>query len=316
MPHTSATVRHARDVRQICCADDPGRSDVDVLSRSDLFAVLYVLGILNALAAVIFPAIHSEGAWAALRHVRDIDVVILATAVGIYLLRQSPRTPVRRCDWLVAAAATALLFVPHRAAAWMVITGLALYAIGSDRSSTTAVAAASVFLAVAASSFWGLVLVQAFGSTWLTWDAALAAALLNVLQPGSAEPSGNVVLMSDQTTLFVMLWCSSLSSLLYGILCWIVVARAVRPAWRSTDLLALLAVAGLVLMANTVRLALMGLSADSYEWVHGPVGGNVFNIGLLIVIAAIALRSAAPAPSSLGNRRDASGGGEPAGEGA
>jgi hypothetical protein len=310
-----APVLGARDGSQIGCADEPGRSARDAISRSELFGILYLLGIANALAALIFPAIHSEDVWQAFRQVRDIDVVLMASAVGIYLLRQSPHAPVECCDWLMAAAVAFLLLVPHRAASWIAVTGLALYAICRDRRSTTAVAAASVFFAIAASSFWGLVLVQTFASTLLAWDAALAAALLDVLTHGAVDRTGNVIVTSDQTTLFVMVWCSFVPNLLYGFLCWTVIARAVRPAWRPMDLLALLAVAGLILTTNTLRLALMGLSADTYEWVHGSVGGNVFNVGLLLVIAAIALRSAAPAASSLGHERSAPRGGEPVREG-
>jgi hypothetical protein len=310
-PQARTITLGADDARQISRSDEPRRSALDAISRSELFATLYLLGILNALAAVALPAIQRAGAWQALGQVRDINIVAAATAVGIYLLRQSPPAPVQRRDLLVAAAVAFLLLVPHHAASWVAVTGLALYALRRERRSTTAVAAASVFLAMAASSFWGLVLVQTFASTFLVWDAALAAALLDGLAYGDVDRTGNVIVTSDQTTLFVMAWCSFVPNLLYGVLCWTVIARAVRPAWRPTDLFAVLAVGGLVLTANTLRLALMGLSANTYEWVHGSVGGNVFNIGLLLVIGAIALRSTAPAPPALRRRRSASRGGQP-----
>jgi hypothetical protein len=264
-------------------------------------------GILNAVAAVAFPAVHSEGVWRALRQLPDVDVLMLATIVGVYLLRRSPEAPVERCDWLTLGTVAFLLMIPHRAASWAAVTGLALYAMYRDRRSPTAVAASSIFLMIAASSFWGLVLTQAFASTLLAWDAALAALLLDVLTDGGVERIGNLIVTSDQTTLFVMIWCSFVPNLLYGFLSWTVIARAVRPAWRLTDLFALLAVAGLVLMANTLRLALLGLSGDTYEWVHGPVGGNVFNVGLFFLIAAIALYSTVPATSFLWRQRNAAG---------
>jgi hypothetical protein len=280
------------------------------ISRSELFAILYLLGIVNALAAIILPALHDGSAWQAIRQVRDIDIVTVATAVAIYLLRQSPPMAVKPRDWLVAAVVALLLLVPLRAASWLAVTGLALYAIGCDRRSTTAVAAASIFLAIAVSSFWGSVVVQTFASTLLAWDAALATALLIILQHGAVDRIGNVIVTSDQT-LVVLLLCSSLLNILYGVLCWIVIARAVRPAWQRTDLFALFVVSGLVLMANTLRLALMALSDHTYEWVHGPVGGNVFNVGLLVVIAAIARYSTRAAAPSLRRQRSASSGRQP-----
>jgi hypothetical protein len=89
-----------------------------------------------------------------------------------------------RGDWFVAAVAAFLLLVPHRAATWLAVTSLARYALGRDRRSTTALASATIFLAIAASHFWGPVLVQVFGSTLLPLDAALAAASLDAIGHG------------------------------------------------------------------------------------------------------------------------------------
>ena len=283
---------------RIARAQEHWRS-ADTISRSEVFAALYLLGIVNAGAPAFFGAIFGEEPWHALALGFDLNVVVIAaTAVGLYLLRQSPGAAMKPGDWFVTAVVGFLLLVPHHAASWLAVTGLALYALGRDRSSTTAVAAASVFLATAASNFWGAVLVQAFGSTLLALDAALAVALLEVLGYGGVERTGNLIVTSDQSMLLVAVGCSFLPNLLYGILWWIAIARAVRPEWQPRDGFALLAVSGLVLAANTLRLALLGLSAASYEWVHGPVGGNVFNVGLLFLIATIALHSTGRSASS------------------
>ena len=57
------------------------------------------------------------------------------------------------------------------------MTGLAVYEKVRDRRSAPAVAAASVFILLAASAFWGRVLAQIFADTLLSWDAWLAAGL-------------------------------------------------------------------------------------------------------------------------------------------
>jgi hypothetical protein len=281
-----------------------------VISRSEVFAALYLLGVVNAEAFLLFGAIFGKEPW--LAQVSRLNIVVVAAAaVGVYLLRQSTGAAMKRGDWFVTAVVASLLLVPRYAASWLAVSGLALYALGRDRRSTTTAASASIFLAIAASSFWGPVLVQVFGSTLLALDAALAAALLDAIGHGVAERSGNVIVTSDQLTLVVLGGCSSLPNVLYGFLCWTAIARAIRPAWRAADLLILLAVGGLVITANTLRLALMGLSADSYEWVHGPVGSNVFNVGLLLLIAAIALHSTGRAASPPCRHRNASRSGEP-----
>lgn len=257
------------------------------ITRAELLATLYLLAIANALGGVV---LQSDDPLQALAELLNLTT-LAATVVGIHLLRQMPDAAVTRCDWVAATLVGALVLVPHHAASWLAVLGLALYAGGRDRRSAPAVAAASVFFLLAASSYWGPVLAQAFGSGWLVLDAALAAAVLAALVSGQVDHIGNLIIAGDQTML-VTFWCSFLPNLLHGFLWYTVVARALRPEWQARDLLALLGVCGLVLTVNTVRLALMGLSADTYQWVHGPVGGNVFNIGLLLVIAAIALHAA------------------------
>jgi hypothetical protein len=305
----SASVAGADYGERIACANADWPS-AHTIARSEIFAALYLLGIVNAEAPLLFGAIFGKEPWHA--QISRLNIVVLAAvAVGLYLLRQSPGAAMKRGDWFVTAVAASLLLVPRHAATWLAVTGLALYALGRDRPSPTAVASASVFLAIAASNFWGPVLVQVFGSTLLALDAGLAAVLLDVIGHGVAERSGNVIVTSDQMTLVVLGGCSSVLNVLYGFLCWTAIARAIRPAWRPADLLILLAVGALVITANTLRLALMGLSADSYEWVHGPVGSNVFNVGLLFLIAAIALHSTGRAASPLCRYRSASRSGEP-----
>jgi hypothetical protein len=283
----------AISLAQTAGADQRGRPAAVGISHPELFSMLYLLGIVNALAPAVFPALRSDDPFQALAAVLDI-VTLAAVAAGIHLLWQMPATAVRRTDWAVAATIVPLLLVPHRAGSWLAVTGLALYTIWRDRRSIPAVASGSIFLALAASNFWGQILVQAFSSTLLALDAALTAAMLEVLGSGEVERVGNLII-SGQMTILVLVGCASLPLLLHGLLLWIVIARLLRPEWRLVDLFALLAVGGVVLMANTLRLALMGLSAHSYQWVHGPAGTNAFNIGLLLVIAAIALCSAGAA---------------------
>jgi hypothetical protein len=288
-----ATVASAGNLQPIGRAEAGQESDAPAVSRAELFSVLYLICLANAIIAA---AIGSDDPYQALADALNVGT-LAATVVGIHFLRQMPGAAVTRWDWAVAAVAAALLLVPHRFGAWLAITGLALYAIGRDWRSTPAVAAGSVLLALAASGFWGLVVVQALGAPALAVDAALATAWLRLLGSGEVQQVGNLIVASDQTTLLVLVGCSFLPNLLYGILLWTVIARALRPEWRRTDLLALLAVGILMLMANSLRLALMGLSDFTYQWVHGPVGGNVFSVGLLLAIAAIALGSTAPAPA-------------------
>lgn len=264
------------------------------ISRPELFATLFLLAALNGMADEIVTLIRSQGLWPAAAGTFGLSIVTLAALwLGLRLALRAPALAPRRGDWIVAAFALLPLLVPHRLGGWAAMTGLALYSLGRDRHSPFSAAAASIFLALAASEFWASVLVQIFAAHLLAWDAALAAGMLSLLG-AEATQSGNLILTGDHRTLVVLVGCASLPNMAYGILCWMVVARALRPAWRWADLPAGLAVAGVAVAANAIRLALMGLSAGSYDRVHGVVGANVFNVVLLLVTVAIALLATRP----------------------
>ena len=259
------------------------------ISRPQLTAVLYSIGVLNGFAPVVLESIRAQGLWEALAWTFGISIVdVAAVAVGVHLARQSPRTPLTLRDYVAAALFALLILVPHRAMSWAAVTGLAVYELAGNRRSAPAVAAASVFILLAASVFWGRVLAQVFADTLLSWDAWLAAGFLDLLTGGGVERIANVI-MTDHGSLVVSASCSSLRNVLYGLLCWLTIARALRHEWQRGDLIAAVIVSGTVVAANALRISLLGLSDESYERLHGVLGENVFNLGLLLFTATIAI---------------------------
>ena len=284
------------------------------ISRPQLIATLYLVGVLSGFAASMVGSIRAQGLWHALAWAFGISIVeVAATVVGVRLARQSSPTPLARLDYVAAAVFAFLIFgsylaylayltmnwpsVAGRAMTWTAVVGLAVYEMGRNRRCPTALAAASVFILLAGSVIWGRVVAQVFaGGMLLSWDAWLAAGLLNLLKGGGVERIANVII-TDHGSFIVSASCSSLRNVLYGLLCWVTVARALRPEWQRRDLLAALIVSGTVLGANTLRISLVGLSEESYERFHGMLAENVFNLGLLLFTAAVAMgtsRQAAP----------------------
>lgn len=283
------------------------------VSRPELFAGLYLLAALNGFADDIAALVRHDGLWAAVQGSFGLSIIALAALwLGLRLSLQAPAVAPRRGDWMMAAAVVPLLLVPHRLGGWTAMTALALYDLGRTRHSPFAVAAASLFLALAACEFWASALVQIFAGHLLAWDAALAAGILSLLG-GQATASGNLILTGDHRTLVILVGCASLPNMAYGLLCWVVVARALCPVWRWLDLLAGLAVAAVAVAANGIRLALMGLSAESYDRVHGTLGANAYTLGLLAITMAIALLATRPA-LAVAHGRPAARGREPVGE--
>ena len=313
------------NVRDNAAPADYGGTTEGGIPRSQLIAGLYLVGVLSGFTASIVQSIRAEGLWHALGWAFGISIVdVAATAVGLNLARQSSRIPLTRIDYTVAAVFALLIFLPHlamswppiaamtwaavaglavyephqatswpafapRAMAWAAVAGLAIYEMARNRRCPTALAAASVFILLAMSVIWGRVVAQLFvGGILLSWDAWLATGLLDLLTGGGAERNANVII-TDHASLVVSGSCSSLRNVLYGLLCWLTVARALRPEWHRRDLLAALIVSGTVVTANTVRISLAGLSDESYERFHGVLGENVFNLGLLLFTAAVAI---------------------------
>lgn len=269
------------------------------IRRPQFIAALYFIGVLNGFAAAIVMSIDAEGFWHALGWAFGISIVdVAATAVGLHLAQQSSPIPLTRIDFTVAAVFALLMLVPHlaiswpalgRAIIWAAVSGLAVYEVARNSRSQPALAAASIFILLAGSVIWGRVVAQEFADgILLSSDAWLAAGLLDLLAGGGVERIGNVII-TDHGTLVVSSSCSSLRNVLYGLLCWLTVARALRPEWHRRDLLAALIVSGTVVAANAVRISLAGLSDESYERFHGVLGENVFNLSLLLFTAAVAL---------------------------
>ena len=287
------------NVRDKADAADDGETTAGGISRPQLIAGLYLVGVLSGFAAAIIESIRAEGIWHALGWAFGISIVdVAATAVGVHLARQSSPTPLARIDYLAAVVFALLILVPlavnwpaagGRALTWAAVAGLAVYEMVRNRRCPTAVGAASIFILLAGSVIWGRVVAQVFaGGLLLSWDAWLATGLLDLLTGGGVERIANVII-TDHRSLVVTASCSSLRNVLYGLLCWLTVARALRPEWQRGDLFAAIIVGGTVVAANTLRISLVGLSEESYERFHGMLGENVFNLGLLLFTAAIAL---------------------------
>jgi exosortase/archaeosortase family protein len=290
------------NVRDKAAPADCSESAEGVITRSQLISLLYLVGVLSGFAAAIVQSLRTDGLWHALGWAFGISVVdVGATAVGIYLARQPSPTALARIDYVAAVVFVLLILVPPlamnwpagaaRAVIWAAVAGLAVYEIGRNHRCPTALAAASIFILLAGSVILGRVVAQIFvDGMLLSWDAWLATGLLDLLMGGGVERTANVII-TDYGSLVVSASCSSLRNVLYGLLCWLTVARALRPEWQRGDLLAALIVSGTVVAANTLRIALVGLSDESYELYHGKLGENVFNLGLLLFTVAVALRT-------------------------
>lgn len=257
-------------------------------SRAELVAWLYLLGVANGLVPGMVWSLSTVGFLGALPSTFGLSVVTIAPiGVGFSLALRSRDCRADIWDWVIIGLYLLGLTVPHKAASWAALTFFALLQIARGNRSSEAIAAASLFIGIAVSEFWGKLVLDAFAAPLLSIDAALVAKLLNLLGGSGVEHAGNLVNNPEGQSLAILVPCSSLSQISYGVLCWMTVVRAVRPEWEWADVPRALTVVVFVVFLNVLRMMLMGISEESYDFLHGQVGAEGHSV-LILLVASIA----------------------------
>jgi hypothetical protein len=253
------------------------------LSRSQLFAGLYLVGFINGLAERATKTVLSDGWVAALTGTLDVSAVVwVACAVGIaLLLRDSPDPPVRP-DWAVVAAAGALVLVPISDLSWAALSGTALYVIQTSPSRSLCGRASWIFLAITAPMCWSPRLFSVFTEWILQVDAAAVSLLLGT------ERVGNAIALADGSgQMYIAASCSSLANISLAVLCWVVCAQSSERQWRGGEVSWCLLACAAVMVVNITRMSLIGRYPQHYELLHGPVGATVANWLTLALMVGI-----------------------------
>jgi hypothetical protein len=255
---------------------------------------LYGLGVANGLAGDVITSVLNEGFWSALSNTFNISIVIVSAAiVGMNLAARAPGRPSDIYDVLVCAIYLFCVAVPASKVSWVALTFLAVYE-SVRAGSTQESAAACLFVCIAISKLWGNLAVDFFSPLLLDADAAMVAAFLSFSNIENAERLGNLVESINGQPIAIMIGCSSFSNVPYALLCWMTVVRGRRPTWRWHDLPVALAVIGIAVILNVIRMALMVISRESYFVFHGPVGAHVYTVVVLVAAMAAGWLSGAP----------------------
>jgi hypothetical protein len=261
---------------------------------------LLLLGVINGCVPQAVRSVVNAGFWPAAFGTFDVSVVVLVAAViGARFSLRSPNTDVDYTDWITVALYTLLLIIPHRASTWIGLTLFASYDFARGPRTSSSLAAASIFLAIAINEFWGAFLLQLFAVPLFEIDAAMATAALALMNGGGAFRDGNIIHTGQNLALVVATGCSSVAGMSAALLCWITVTRALRLQWKWSELPAAIFVCVSVVLLNVLRMALMGFGPQWFSLVHGPIGANVFNVAILGMAAATAFYTArTPSPSA------------------
>jgi hypothetical protein len=155
------------------------------------------------------------------------------------------------------------------------LLALSIYFFFTDEGDKKTRAIAAIFAALFAQKVIAPVI---FGFLWpeLTrLDAALVGSVLQLTVPG-AMWGDNIIAMPSGFSVEIIARCCSFHNVSLAALCWVALTKLERPAWKRLDVAVLAAAAGVQVTFNTVRIYLLVLSPEMYNYWHFGLGSKMF----------------------------------------
>jgi hypothetical protein len=252
------------------------------VSRNEFFSALFILALLNGLAAravddyLMVPGIPLLGVSA---------IVWFACYAAISLVcRSTEKDEVTNPDLLVSIAILLLVVVPIKESSWLALAAQAIYVLGVSRAGSAMRRGALIFFALTIPMCGGPLVLRAFAQPFLWTDAVFVANLIGT------ERIGNVVKFADGAATFqIFPPCSSFHNMSLAFLAWMAISQYLKHKWSPKDIAWCLLAGFSVFGVNAARLALIGLYREHYETLHGSIGSTVADLLSLSLIIGICL---------------------------
>jgi len=254
----------------------------------------------NALAGSVMDAVSEAGWLAAAMNLFGVSAVVwIAFALAALRLGHDPHDA-QVSVWPALLVGLACL-IPSAQLAWA--AGALWFGgrIAQSRFSSGELQAGHLIaLALCARTPVTWLMMTLLAEPLLQVDAVLAGWLATLMTPIAGVES-NIVVNASGHRLFVMTGCSSWNNLSLALLFWFAMTRGLLtrdqlpPWWHGV------AVGASVVLINTVRLAVMAVSAEYYAWLHDGSGADVVLAVTALVVAAatfFSLRGGRHAPAA------------------
>jgi exosortase/archaeosortase family protein len=253
-----------------------------LVSRDEFFAGLFIVGCANGLVANIFQSFHS-GDWTG--GVQNISVIVLfACVAGVSLFLRNRDGELTSRDLAIGLVFIAVILIPVSEINWAAVTGLSFYVLLFANDNAERKRGALILLAVTVPMLWSRLLFSFISQPFLDFDATLAGWILNT------HKSGNIINFVDGSGELVILpACSSFANVSLAFLCWVAVSQWVghKPARR--DIFWCLLACASIVVVNTARMSIMGLSHWHYVTFHYGWGATLFGTIILVLTVGITL---------------------------
>jgi hypothetical protein len=260
------------------------------MKRSEYFAALCILGVVNGIGPKAMQAVAASGLIDAAVGTFDISAVVwVACAIAIGFLIEDQGDRVGAVDIAVGVAFLALVALPIGQAAWLGLWGLGLYIVSIAGEASARRRGATILIAITVPMLWSRLLFRLFSDFILHLDASLVGYMLGT------ETAGNVVQFADGSgnALVILSGCSSLAGLSLVPLCWVTLSQLVQHNWSARDTLWCILAAISVVSVNVARVSMMGLSEAHYVMIHSPWGNFVAStvtLSLVVGFCSIGVR--------------------------
>lgn len=208
--------------------------------------------------------------------------------VCIRLLESKADQPASIYDVALGLFLAAVNLLPGTASTWLAATGVALFLFFNSRSDDHVRAAAVVLFAMCVNGYWGPKIFDVFAYYLLRADAALVGSVLHLTQPGMGWHDTIIGQVGGHSVL-IFGPCSSFHNISLGLLCWVSIVKLTRTSWVRTDFIAAFAIVCTVILFNAVRLYLMALSSEHYEYWHRGPGEQIVAWATTLAVLAISL---------------------------
>ena len=253
------------------------------LSRSELFAVTFALGFLNAIIPNIISGIQVYGIFYSVINTFEISVIVwLAALFAVQYALSGDLGAITNLDRAVCIFMLLVSVAPLGPIMWIFNTLFAFYLIlGAGRSDMIR-RCGWITLAITVPMFWSKRVFNVFSEFFLSLDAELVSSIT-----GTSRISNLVPIPNGEGYLQIAAPCSSVANVSLAILCWVIFTQTTGVRWRIRNVAWCAFACISVVAINVSRISLIGFYPDKYELLHGPVGATVTSWLTIIVVLTV-----------------------------
>ena len=267
----------------------PNAWPVAGFGRGQLYAAVFALLIVNAIAAKVGLAVNGLGLGDALVYGLGLSWAFwLSFALCIRLALTGEDAAARSIDLWAAGACVAAALVPLSPASSLAATALGLFLALDRRQDPRLRAAAMILVAVAVQLLWSRLVMLVFITPIASLDAHLVSLIV-----GSPVHGNVVAFVHGPGTMSILGACTSVQNASVALMLFVAIVRTFRPLPVASEAGYFVAAFLSVVLINVARLALMAQNLEMFHLVHGDTGESVVNMVITLnglVWAAMSVR--------------------------